>query len=710
MRIWTKFIGSSAIVAGLIALLMGGSSFILRQAEESVELHRQRTNEAQQLAFTLEHSIKDQTLALKDFLLLNRQGRDMADYQKAMSNFLLALDELETLTGNEEDLDAIRRRHSFLQRLADSLTTEAIGVEQVQQDIKAINSFSDDLEFYLHQLTNQIEAEYNLAVQESQSFRAVSLLVTRILIGAILVAFIVQFFLILLPVIRSIEQLQLGAERIGKGNLNYRLDIRTNDEIQRLASEFNQMAEKVANIYNHLEQKVAERTAELTQVNEDLTNEIAERQEAQKAQARLTAILEATTDFVGISTPQGEVVYVNQAIRNLMGFGDDTPLTDLSITHFQPQNFLAEKLPIAISQGLWSGEAVWFNSKGEEIPISQIIIAHKSENGDINFLSTVARDITERKKAEEALQHSEKELKQKATQLEETLKDLQKAQAQLVQTEKMSSLGQLVAGVAHEINNPVNFIYGNIKHTDEYIRDLLALIELYQSHYSHPNTEIENYIEEIELDFLLEDLPKTLASMKMGAERIREIVLSLRTFSRLDEADMKEVNIHEGIDSTLLILQNRLKARPNHPEIEVIKHYGDLPKVECYAGQLNQVFMNVLTNAIDVLDERNAIQQEAELKEKPASITITTEVTNNNCIGIRIADNGGGMTKEVQQRLFDPFFTTKPIGKGTGMGLAISYSIICDRHGGVLDCHSELGKGTEFRIEIPAKQTKGIEK
>ncbi|MGV0025611.1 GAF domain-containing sensor histidine kinase [Phormidesmis priestleyi] len=289
-------------------------------------------------------------------------------------------------------------------------------------------------------------------------------------------------------------------------------------------------------------------------------------------------------------------------------------------------------------------------------------------------------------------------------QLKQTLHDLRKTQNQLVQTEKMSSLGQLVAGVAHEINNPVNFIYGNLNHVNDYAHDLLKLVEIYQAQCPNPPVEVSEQLEAIDLDFLAEDLPKTLSSMKVGAERIRQIVLSLRNFSRLDQAEMKPVDIHEGLESTLLILQHRLKAKADTSGIELVKEYGDLPQVDCYAGQLNQVFMNVLSNAIDALEEAEGQRSKAGARStKTPTIRIRTERLGSDRVLIRIGDNGLGIPENLKLQVFDAFFTTKPIGKGTGMGLSISYEIVVEKHGGIFKCSSQLDQGTEFWIEIPVR-------
>jgi signal transduction histidine kinase/PAS domain-containing protein len=302
------------------------------------------------------------------------------------------------------------------------------------------------------------------------------------------------------------------------------------------------------------------------------------------------------------------------------------------------------------------------------------------------------------------------ESRNRAQELADALLELQQAQMQMIQSEKMSSLGQLVAGVAHEINNPVNFIYGNLAHANDYISDVLGLVDLYQHHYPKPVPEVLDEIAAIDLDFVKEDLLKLLKSMKVGADRIQMIVGSLRTFSRMDETEKKPVNIHDGIESTLMILQNRIKAKHDRVEIKILKEYGTLPPVACYAGQLNQVFMNILVNAIDAMEEMGLNKPEPNWSP---TITIQTEYlaqpelpTLDQCslpaiAQIRIIDNGTGMPEAVRSRIFDPFYTTKPVGKGTGMGMSISYQIITEKHEGTLICNSTLGVGTEFIIQIP---------
>ncbi|WP_341527029.1 GAF domain-containing protein [Nostoc sp. UHCC 0302] len=345
--------------------------------------------------------------------------------------------------------------------------------------------------------------------------------------------------------------------------------------------------------------------------------------------------------------------------------------------------------PIFFGQQLWGLLAAYQNSAPRHW-----------EASEIKFLAQIANQLGV------ALQQTQllNQTKEQTQKLSQALHDLQQTQTQLIQNEKMSSLGQLVAGIAHEINNPLNFIYGNINHVSEYAQDLLSILDLYHQQCSNPSPEIQQLSEEIDLEFATEDLPKTLSSMKIGIDRIRQIVLGLRNFSRLDQAEMKPVDIHEGIDSTLLILQHRLKARPESPAIQLVKEYGNLPLVECYAGPLNQVFMNVLSNAIDALEDFRGSNSEPH-SSQITICTVTGELEGNiKSVVIRIIDNGPGISETVRARICDPFFTTKPVGKGTGLGLSISYQIVVDKHGGIFKCNSQPGLGTEFWIEIPIKQ------
>jgi GAF domain-containing protein len=343
-------------------------------------------------------------------------------------------------------------------------------------------------------------------------------------------------------------------------------------------------------------------------------------------------------------------------------------------------------VPIFQGEKIWGLLAAYQNTKPRNWQQDEIdLLVHIGNQLGVGIQQAELLEQTHRQKEE----------------LKQTLEELQQTQSQLIQSEKMAGLGQLVAGVAHEINNPINFIYGNITHVNEYAEDLLKLLHIYQKNYPHPKAEVKQQIAALDLDFIAKDLPKILNSMTVGAERISELVLSLRTFSRLDEAQMKPVNIHAGIDSTLLILEHRLKPQDDFIAIEVLKEYGELPQVECYAAQINQVFMNILSNAIDALE--HLIIKEKSLKNP--QINIHTALMDKNTILIRIADNGCGIPESVRSRIFDPFFTTKEPGKGTGLGLYISYQIVVEKHGGQIQCYSEPGKGSEFRIEIPIKRS-----
>jgi two-component system, NtrC family, sensor kinase len=300
------------------------------------------------------------------------------------------------------------------------------------------------------------------------------------------------------------------------------------------------------------------------------------------------------------------------------------------------------------------------------------------------------------------------DLTQANLELAATLQELQQAQAQLVQTEKMSSLGQLVAGVAHEINNPVNFIHGNLTYLDEHIQDLLKLVQAYQKVLPDPPLELKTQLERLDFNFIEMDLPKLLQSMNGGTDRIQEIVSSLRNFSRLDESEVKTVELHQGIDNTLMILSHRFRATPDRPKIEVVKQYDQLPLVECYAGQMNQVFMNLLSNAIDALEtvseETIAVHSHPDTADR--KIWVRTELLKNQRVRIWIQDNGPGIPERIKTRIFDPFFTTKPIGKGTGLGLSISYQIVTEKHQGQMWCDSVPGEGTQFIVELPLRQSR----
>jgi signal transduction histidine kinase/PAS domain-containing protein len=421
--------------------------------------------------------------------------------------------------------------------------------------------------------------------------------------------------------------------------------------------------------------------------------------EAQKqAENRFIAALETVPDAVLVVDEAGIVCQLNPAAMQLLNDGTQT-LIDCHLSQFLPdfnnapvdwQERSEHSLQLTSKSTIYTIEAtVSQRTKRESFEYKSMCLDEYS----FEYI-VILRDISERKLFE-------KTLKNQATQLQQALDNLNRAQAQLIQAEKMSGLGQLVAGVAHEINNPTNFIHGNLDHANRYVEDLLTTLSLYQKHYPQPDPEIQQYAEEADLEFLAQDISKVLASMQEGTRRIREIVLGLRNFSRLDEAEMKQVDLHEGLNSTLLILQHRFKARHEMPEIQVVKHYADLPKVECYAGQMNQVFMNVLANALDAIDHRNSQMTLEAVQQNPGKITLTTRLEEMHQVVIQIRDNGTGIPESAKAKLFDPFFTTKPVGQGTGLGLSICYQIVVGQHGGRLDYSSTPDTGTEFVITIP---------
>lgn len=424
-----------------------------------------------------------------------------------------------------------------------------------------------------------------------------------------------------------------------------------------------------------------------------LAQDVTDRKRTEEVLKRQLTAIEASLSGIALCNAEGHFIYMNQAHAEIYGYDEPKELIgqhwSVLYDDLERQRFEQEIMPIFAQTGRWSGESIVRRRDGSSF-LTEVSLAVTADG-----LVCVAQDITDRKLAEAAIKQSEMQLRQRAEQLEFALQELQRTQAQLIQSEKMSSLGQLVAGVAHEINNPVNFIAGNLTHANSYMQDLIGLLQVYQQHYPNPIAAVQAEADAIDLDFLMADLPKLLSSMHVGVDRIQTIVRSLRNFSRMDEAEKKAVDLHDGIDSTLVILQNRLKALPDRVEIEVVKQYGLLPKIECYASQLNQVFMNLISNAIDAIEER------LMLSANPAPrIVISTAITPTT-VEIVISDNGGGIPSDVLPRLFDPFFTTKPIGKGTGMGLSISYQIITEKHGGSIECRSSVGTGTEFAIAIP---------
>ncbi|WP_392534463.1 response regulator [Nostoc sp. C117] len=342
------------------------------------------------------------------------------------------------------------------------------------------------------------------------------------------------------------------------------------------------------------------------------------------------------------------------------------------------------------------------NPRVQDIPV--IFMTALSETADkIKGLQLGAVDyITKPFQHEEVLVRIENHLKLRN--LTKTLiaknAELQQTQTQLIQAEKVATLGQLTAGIAHEVNNPINFIAGNLSFVEQYVQEIVNLLNLYQKYLPEPPDEIKNAIQKSEINFLLDDLSKIIQSMQVGTNRVTEIVSYLNNFSRHREAGKKLANLHEGLESTLLILGHRLKQNTHHPGIKVIKEYGNLPLVECFPGEINQVFMNLICNAIDAIEETHKSKDVDKLHQHPGMIKIKTEVIGEQVI-LRIADNGSGINKGDETKIFDAFYTTKPVGKGTGLGLSIAYQIVANNHHGKLTYYSQPGKGMEFIIKLP---------
>ena len=414
----------------------------------------------------------------------------------------------------------------------------------------------------------------------------------------------------------------------------------------------------------------------------------------QQKEEQYRSIFETVNDGLSIfDLETGKPIAINPTWCQMYGYSSEEFL-NLSPSDYIHQDYLHlfDNFITSVKAGKeFYCQAVCIHRSGQlfEVEVKATSYIH---NGKSHALS-IARNISKRKQAE-------KDLKQRTQELERTLEKLKSTQSQLIQTEKISQLGQLVAGVAHEVNNPVSFISGNLSHATEYVKDLINLVNSYRLEFPSPGDAIEEQIEEMDLEYLVGDLPKIISSMKLGTDRIKDIMLSLRNYSRTSSDEKKAVNLHEGIDTTLMILSHRLKAKPKCPAIEIVKNYGDLPLVECYYGQINQVFMNLLSNAIDSLEEFSKGKSYEEITQNPNTITITT-AADNEWATIIITDNGTGMPTQIKEKLFDAFFTTKVEGKGTGLGLSISEQIVTEKHGGTLECISSPGNGAKFIIRIP---------
>ncbi|MEH2436015.1 MAG: response regulator [Nostoc sp.] len=467
--------------------------------------------------------------------------------------------------------------------------------------------------------------------------------------------------------------------------------VRSHLKISQLSQSLEARNTELQQLTQQLEQRVAERTQEL----------FASIETVKQTQQLMRLVFDTIPHWVGWKDINSVYLGCNQSFADVLNLNSPDEIvgkSDYDLVFSKEESDLFMMYDRHVME---SGRAEFHiidqlqRPDGQKVWLDTSKMPLRDAKGNIFGILSVTEDITERRQAED-------QLKQQKQNLEQALAELQGTQVQLVQSEKMSALGNLVAGVAHEINNPVGFLGGNIQPALDYIKDIFGLLDLYQQEYSTPSGIILDEIEAIDLNYIREDLPKLVGSMREGVKRIRDISTSLRTFSRADSDRPIACNIHDGIESTILILKHRLKASETRPEIQVIKEYGQLPLVECFAGQLNQVFMNILANAIDALEESNIGRSFEDIKENINYITIITKISDNKQqLIINIKDNGQGITEEVQQKIFDHLFTTKPVGQGTGLGLAIARQIVEETHRGKLSFNSVKGEGTEFIIEIP---------
>ena len=554
----------------------------------------------------------------------------------------------------------------------------------------------------------------------------------------------------------AIQQLRTSQEQLTEQN--QQLEQTVEDQTETLKQVIRELRQELLRCSHtetqlkttqvQLKQQVDTRTAELQATVFRLQAEVAERRHTEQALRQSERRFHKLADNIpGMiyqfrleTDGQASFPFVSSACLEILGYTPEEVYASpgLLIQRVHPSDVLEFEAAVStsaqqLSQWSWegrmltkSGDARWIRARSRpekqtdgaivwdgllidvsdqkraELALSQskrnLAIQVEARTADLQqTIAQLNQEMCDRVKMEAALRQSELQLKERTQDLETTVATLRQTQAQLVQSEKMSALGQLVAGVAHEINNPVSFIYGNLAPARDYTEVLLELINCYQQHYPVPTDDIQAYLNDIDIDFVQTDILKVLNSMEVGANRIKQIVLSLRNFSRMDESDWKTVDLHEGLDSTLLILGHVLKPQSHRPQIQVIKNYGDLPMVDCFAGQLNQVFMNLLSNAIDALEEQHQSKPDAAL-----TITIHTWIEQQQAM-IAISDSGIGMSGAMRDRIFDPFYTTKPVGKGTGMGLSISYQVVTQKHNGRLTCTTQPGQGSTFLIQLPLK-------